>query len=309
MDISVLLATYKRAEILLQTLESFCLLNTGTLEWEILVVDNADDERTRQLIEKYRDKLPIRYLLETKRGKNNALNKAIPGAKGTLIVFTDDDIIAERNWLFEMWEGAKRWPDCSIFGGRILPKFPPGKIPIPREHPFFSGAYAVLDLKRDEGPYRAQDVWGSNMAIRSEVFHRGWRFNPAIGPKGDNYIMGSETELTKRLEKAGFHSIYLPRSLVYHQIRPEQMKLEWIYGRAFRSGRSQAQQYGYPNVPYLFGVPRPLVRELIQLGMEKILHSLDRYKAIDSGIEYWIARGKFYQYRKGLIKETGEFSK
>lgn len=298
MDISVLLSTYRRAEILDRTLESFCHLDTDGLKWELIVVDNADDPKTQRAVENYVGRLPIKYLLETKRGKNNALNTAIEFAKGDLFVFTDDDIIADRNWLFEMWEGAKRWPDCSVFGGRILPKFPPGEIPIPREHPLFEGAYCVADWKRDEGPYRAQDVWGSNMAIRSEVFHQGGRFNSAIGPDGNNYIMGSETELTVRLEKVGCHSIYLPRSLVYHQIRPEQLRIKWLYCRAYRTGRTQAQNNRFPNVPFMFGVPRHLIRKLIENGIKKLLYFFDRKKAIDFGIKYWMVRGNIYQYKK-----------
>jgi len=133
MDISVLFATYCRPEILGRTLESFCSLETNGLKWEVLVVGNANDEATVGVVKKFRGQLPLSYLLETGRGKNNALNRAIEFAKGKLHLFTDDDILADPGWLVETWKGTQRWPHHLVFGGRVLGKFPPWENPITRE--------------------------------------------------------------------------------------------------------------------------------------------------------------------------------
>ncbi|MBZ0156707.1 MAG: glycosyltransferase [Alphaproteobacteria bacterium] len=298
MDISVLLSTYKRPGLLAQTLASFCHMDASGLLWEVLVVDNAGDGETRRVVEGVQGKLDITCLLETRKGKNNALNRAVEEAKGSLLVFTDDDIIAERSWLREMWEGVERWPRFSVFGGRILPRFPSAHVPLPRQHPFFIGAYVLADWGIHEGPYNAAYVWGPNMAVRAKIFREGWRFDPHIGPNGSNYIMGSETEFTKRMEKAGYRAVYLPKSLVHHQIRPEQMKVRWLYGRSFRDGRQKAIWYGWPDVPLLFGVPRYLVRQLLETGMERLFRFYDRERAVDLGLRYWNIRGMLHQYRK-----------
>ena len=99
MDISVILATYKRSEILAKTLQSFCSLETDGLEWEVLVVDNAGDLDTRKTVHRYQQHLPLKYLVEITAGKNNALNHAVKKARGSLFVFTDDDVIAAPSWL------------------------------------------------------------------------------------------------------------------------------------------------------------------------------------------------------------------
>ena len=46
-----------------------------------------------------------------------------------------------------------------------------------------------------EGPINPRLAYGPNMAIRAEIFHSGYRFDEAIGPKGANYAMGSEGEV------------------------------------------------------------------------------------------------------------------
>lgn len=298
MDISVLLSTYRRSALLAQTLESLCRMDAGGLRWEVLVVDNAGDEETRRTAERMRGRLQIACLREPRKGKNNALNRAVEEARGALLVFTDDDIIADRFWLREMREGAERWPGFPVFGGRILPRFPSPDVPLPREHPFFIGAYVLADWNIHEGPYKAAYVWGPNMAVRAEIFREGWRFDPLIGPNGSNYIMGSETEFTMRLEKAGHGAVYLPKSLVHHQIRPEQLKPRWLYGRSFRDGRQKAVRYGRPDAPLLFGVPRYLVRRLVETGVERLFRFYDREKAVDLGLKYWNLRGMLHQYRK-----------
>lgn len=310
MDITVMLTTFRRAEILSQTLNSFCNIITDGLSWEILVVDNDGDPNTEEIVLGFSNKLPIRYLIEKKGGKNNALNKAVELAKGDLFVFTDDDVIADHNWLMEIWEGAMRWPDVSIFGGKILPRYPAGtKIPLSETHQFFKGAYVVADWDAGEGHYSPQKVWGPNMAMRPTIFLDGWRFNPEIGPNGDNYVMGSETELLMRLKESGMNAVFLPKALVHHQIRREQLEVAWLYGRAFRYGRSMAQLYELPNATYWFNVPRYLFRKLLETAIRRIIYCYDYDKRIDLGINYWILRGNIYQYRKRIKQECLEMKR
>jgi len=297
MDISVILATYNRNDILTKTLDSFCNLNVAGIDWELIVVDNANDCIVSTIVNSYVSKLPIHYMAEVRKGKNHALNTAIEIAKGSLYVFTDDDVIADSNWLVEMWEGAQRWPEHSVFGGKILPVFPSENIPISNTHPIFNGAYVVADWNIDEGIYDAHRVWGPNMAIRSSIFANGRKFNTSIGPCGKNYIPGSETELTMRLEKEGLHSIYLPNSLVYHQIRPEQLEVKWLYGRAYRYGRSYAFHNENKNLPYLLGAPRYLFRLLLESTFKRVRYLFNTSKRIDAGIDFWVIKGAIDQYR------------
>ena len=102
MDISVIIATYKRAGLLKQTLESFVSLNTRDMIWQLIIADNAGDIETERVIRSYENRLPLQFLKSSKRGKNAALNGALSKAEGELFVFTDDDIIADPEWLKQL---------------------------------------------------------------------------------------------------------------------------------------------------------------------------------------------------------------
>jgi GT2 family glycosyltransferase len=69
------------------------------------------------------------------------------------------------------------------------------------------------------------------------VFDLGYRFDPAVGPSGASYAMGSETDFAERLGQAGFKTWYCASARVRHFVRREQMEERWLFGRAFRYGR------------------------------------------------------------------------
>jgi glycosyltransferase involved in cell wall biosynthesis len=302
MDISVLLATHRRDDRLRSTLESFTRMEPKGLRWEALVIDNAGEASTRVMVEAFRGALDVKYVIERTPGKNNALNTGLSRATGSLFVFTDDDVIVAPDWLARTWEGAARWATRCVFGGRILPCWPPAglTLPLSADDPALQGALGIADWDLPEGPMPAIQVRGANMSARASVFGAGWRFNPAIGPRSGDYIMGSETEFTVRLERTGLGAVYLPGALVRHQVRAEQLQTHWLYRRSFRNGRGLAFHANYfPSAPRLFGVPRFLWKQLAVSGVRRLIAvaKLDNGAALRNGMDYWRWRGYLHQCR------------
>src|SRR5262249_12048730 len=141
---------------------------------------------------------------------------------GDLAVFTDDDVFPRRDWLLELRKAADSHPSYSIFGGVILPRWevPPspwvGWVPA-------APVFAITDPLLQEGPTDSGFLFGPNLAIRAEVFYRGTRFDPLIGPKGAEYPMGSEAELLQRLKRQGHEAWYAREAVVEHFIRAYQI--------------------------------------------------------------------------------------
>src|SRR5262245_16995158 len=118
---TVLLATMNRARILKTVLEAYCRLLSPPGGWKFVIVDNGSSDDTAKVVGEYRTKLPLTFVLESRRGKNRALNLGLEYTKGDLVVFTDDDTLPTPAWLQEMRACADRRPSFAIFGGPILP--------------------------------------------------------------------------------------------------------------------------------------------------------------------------------------------
>lgn len=307
MYISILLATYKRPKLLKEELESFCAMNTSNIIFEIFIADNADDSETREVIESFRDRLSIRYFVESRPGKSIALNRIIPEAKGDVFVFTDDDIVADKNWLIEIKRGVERWPDHLIFGGRILP-YNPEIIPEDfKKLDSYSHIYAVADWGIGEQEYK--EVFGGSMIVCSEIFRQGHRFNEALGPSAGNYMSGDETEFVLRMRDLGYKAVYLPKSVVYHQIRSEQTTLKWVLGRGFRQGMAWAREDKDDKVMRIFGVPRHLYRAYIESVFKLIVACCIRNEILFKDCRYKIRRvhGMIYQYWRMSKNRYGKY--
>lgn len=299
MKVSIIMATYNRNELLIQTLQGLMDMDTTGLYWEIIVVDNAGNAETSSVCKSFAASIPLKFLVEKAPGKNNALNSALSHAAGELIIFTDDDVIPDRDWVKSLIEAAGHWKTADLFGGRILPKFPDGmiapKIDIPN---FIETTYVIADRDIEEGEFPAGDIWGPNMMVRRHLFDQGLRFNTDIGPTGNSYVMGSETEFLHRVGNAGHIAVYVPSALVYHQIRPEQLTHSWLFGRAFRLGRGRA--YLDRSKPVL-EFKKWMLRDIGVLYARYIFSCLfgSKSERLEDGIKFHIMRGHLYQSYKG----------
>jgi len=275
--ITIIFSTFNGEKTLPLMLKAFLNITPPNDGWEIIAVNNNSTDNTLSILKKYQQLLPIKILFEEKKGKNHALNNAIKQVQGDIIVFTDDDVIPQANWLVKIREIADKQPSFSIFGGKIEPHWitPPKQWNIEWIH--MGIVYAVTSDSNKSGKIGAGYIWGPNMAIRREIFNKGFLFNTAIGPDGtNNYAMGSETSFTFMLEKEGYQCWFEPSCIVKHIIKESQMSSQWVLSRAIRFGRGEAKKRKITNKDgnyhYLFGVPRYLFRQLLEYQLKKIIY-------------------------------------
>jgi glycosyltransferase involved in cell wall biosynthesis len=266
-DVSVIIATRDRAELLAATLRHLAQQQPGAVTWEAIVVDNGSRDRTPDALREPPPGLPLVALSEPRPGKNRALNRALASARGALLLFSDDDVIPDSSWVAEMWAAASRWPEDDIFGGEVRLAFPDGTPPWLREpfHPALN--FARYGTDEPEGPTTRLPN-GPNFAVRARALAT-LRFSESIGPDGTGaYAMGSETEMLERLRARGARFIYVPTAVVRHLVQPHQLGTRYLLGRSYRLGRGEVRRRagrGAPP-PRLFGAPRHLWREIAAAG-------------------------------------------
>lgn len=255
MDLSILIATRDRAESLRRTLESIALQELGELSWEVIVVDNGSTDETSTVLQNPPDGLPLVALHEPSPGKNRALNRALDRARGELLVFTDDDIVAQPGWLAALHSAGCRWPEDSIFGGRVEPRFPEGTRTwlMSDRFPYRRWTFSTFHPRTDEGPTHEPPL-GPNVAFHRRVFDQA-RFADHMGPTTGEYPMGSEVELLLRLYRQGELFVYVPTAAVEHVLAPHQVEYDYLLRRARRCGRGNALLYPEVGDFPLFGIP------------------------------------------------------
>ena len=268
--LTVLIATYNGANTLQKALPAYCQLQSPNGGWRLVIVDNGSTDTTKEIVLSFVDRLPLTYLSEFSKGKNAALNTGLASVEGDLVVLTDDDTLPRLDWLTEMRRAVDSNPSFSVFGGAVIPHWEAQPEEWITSWVPLGIAFSITDSSWKEGPISPGSVFGTNMAIRSEVFRAGYRFNADIGPRGQNYPMGSETELAVRLVDAGFKAWHCKQAVVEHIIRKFQMNRGWILRRAVKFGRGQYRlwiRYQHVNCKSYLGVPRQLLKEMVQQGL------------------------------------------
>ncbi|HEX6979865.1 MAG TPA: glycosyltransferase [Alphaproteobacteria bacterium] len=275
--ITVIIVTAENPTYLRQTLAALSRI-AHPCPFKLLVVHNGDDQGTRDAVGELKDRLPLHYVHEPRRGKNYGCNAAIPHIEGELAIFIDDDVIPAEDWLCRMLEAARANPDYDIFGGRIVPLWPRTPEPWILEWVPLGFTYALTAEDQPEGPIAANLVWGPNMAVRPRVFAAGHRFNPAIGPNGTaTFIMGSEIEFLERLERVGYRAWHVRSAVVQHVLREHQLDRKWIIARAFRGGRglyrlerNRGDHGDGSLLADIYRIARPLPREVWRLAQHRL---------------------------------------
>ncbi len=243
MNLSILIATHNRADGLRDTLWNLARLETSNLSAQFVVIDNNSSDATRDVVRSMMPELNLRYGFEKRQGKNHALNKALETVElGDLVVFTDDDVNPDRDWLQEIVASCITYKEVSVFGGRVIPCFADQTLPQWTNDPFirshvFTEHGSVAGSCATE--YRSGSYpIGPNFWIRREIIERGYRFNPAIGPRPYRRIMGSETSFLHMLRSDGYAMLHIPTAVVRHRIKKEEVSLRHVRRRLRLRGQS-----------------------------------------------------------------------
>src|SRR5262245_39522139 len=122
-DISAVITTYNRSEMLAEALNAVLNQETGGVCYEVVVVDNNSTDNTRATVEAFIAKghSNLRYVFEPKQGIAHGRNAGVGAARGDIIAFTDDDVVVTGNWIATIKRAFDENPDVDFIGGKILP--------------------------------------------------------------------------------------------------------------------------------------------------------------------------------------------
>jgi len=287
-EVSVVVATYNRCEILPGTLES--LINQeGETAYEVIVVDNNSTDDTRNVIEKLRAQPgyeKLTYYFEDKQGVSHARNKGIGAARASIIAFTDDDIRPARNWVSSINKAFKQFPEADCIGGKVLPH-PETKFPAWLTDKYWT-PLALLDLGPEPvklNVHKGAGLVAANMAARASVFQDVGLFHPQLQRVKDSVGSMEDHEFQLRLSAAKKRLMYVPDLVVYAHVLEERLSKEyhrrWYCGHGHFYAVMRDEEFESSKLR-LFDVPSHLYRRTCSNAFDWLKHRLTK----KSGLEF-----------------------
>ena len=240
--LSLVIATYNRAEQLMITLDSVAAQQCSCGEWECVVVDNNSQDDTRERVERFTAEHPelnLRYIFEQKQGLSHARNAGIAASVGDIIAFIDDDERIVEEFVEAYIKLFDSHPDAMAAGGKIIADYPTGRPRWMSHYPELPIANP-MDFGEEVKPFpKSRIPGGGNMAMRRRVFETIGVFDTSLGRTGKKLIGGEESDLFERMAKFSMKCYYVPRAVMYHIIPAEKLTAEYFDRLTYNIGISQ----------------------------------------------------------------------
>jgi glucosyl-dolichyl phosphate glucuronosyltransferase len=229
-DISVIVCTYNRYDVLPDALASLTGQTLLDTKAEIIVVDNSSDVRSQRRFWSDGPPAAIRVVFEPVPGLSRARNRGMREASAPVIAFLDDDAIAAADWCDALVQTFRRHTDAGIVGGPVRPIWPASE---PKWlHQWQRGFLTIVDHGAEERPLNGGEwLAGTNIAFRSEALLEVGGFAEGLGRTGSTLLSNEELLTTSRLHERGFKSYYNPRAEVLHRVHAERVTPAWLRRR------------------------------------------------------------------------------
>jgi GT2 family glycosyltransferase len=218
---SIIVCTHERPDDLRRCLDA--LVPLAAAGHEVLVVDNAPrSTRTADVVAEY----PFRYLCEPRVGLNHARNCGLRAASHPIVAYTDDDAVAEPDWLTALIQPFQT-SRVGCVTGLVLPL----ELETPAQEAFEIYCAHRRDFTRrvlvaPEIPPAAGGLagMGANMAFRRELLLQLGGFDPRLDG-GTATCSGGDTDMFARVLEAGAQIVYTPEAVVWHRHRRTEAEL------------------------------------------------------------------------------------
>ena len=247
LPISAVICTHNREDYLGAAIDS--LLEQDFSNYEVIVVDNASSDSTKQIVESRLPHPRLQYVYEPVTGLSVARNTGAKASQGEIIAYLDDDAVASTSWLSCLWQAYQNNPQLAIAGGKVTLIFPPGKTSPPWLSADLASNLGAYDLG-DEIVYITNPGMtprGLNYSLRRTFLEQIGGFDVNLGRVGKNLLSNEELQMTQLALEKQWQVAYLPQALVAHNVAPERLQPAWFLRRSWWQGVSECYRERLAN--------------------------------------------------------------
>lgn len=233
-------------------LDSLRAQTLGQVHWELLVVDNASDNRLSDMYDlSWHGR--ARHVREDRLGLMSARLRGIAEARGKLLVFADDDNVLAPGFLQQALDIHDRHPNLGTFGaGNLEPEFeiqPPPEI---RPRLTLLALRTVAEARWSNNVKDEDSIpWGAGLCVRRDVADAyetlvdalGLDVTAVLGRRGQELFSGEDDMFSWVAASVGYGFGIFPELQLTHVIPAGRLNrrylLKLIHDRAFSHGIRQ----------------------------------------------------------------------
>jgi len=255
---SIIVPTYGRPAAITSCVEAFTCLSYPNDRFEVIVVDDGSAQPVEALLGKFRGVVELRIVRQANAGPAAARNAGLNMARGEYVAFTDDDCIAEHDWLNAFDEVFKAHPQACI-GGWVANGL--------HSNPYSVASQLLTDHVREFFAEKNSSLLfftTNNIAFPTAALRR-------IGGFFERYrlVASEDRELCYRWSTSGGTLVWEPRAQVVHAhdlMLWEFIRQHFTYGRG-------AYHYYLAREDWNNSWPRPPLQFYINLLRKPLQHS------------------------------------
>jgi len=279
-SISIVLPTYNRKEQLKRVLAALVKQNIAMDDFEVVVVSDGSIDGTNEYLASLEMPFKLVIVFQDNQGVAVARNSGVSHARSELILFIDDDVVADPNLISEHLRTHARMdgdsqriakldlPDTQdqfvVLGPMLTP-------PDVRLAPWVRWEQKMLEKQYQsmtEGrwaPTARQFYTGNTSLARSQILDAGG-FDPA-------FRRAEDVELAFRLKDRGARFIFNPQAIGYHYAERSfnsWLNIAYAYGRNdVIMAQQKDQAWLLPTIMDEFSLRHPLIRGLTHLCLDR----------------------------------------
>jgi len=219
-QISVIIPTLNRAEVLAQTLESLLQQSLSSERFEIVVVDDGSEDETARVVEGFcrADGPQIRYYFQDHQFKGAASNRGVQESRAPLILMLDSDIVASSGLVEKHLHLHHRHLELEfvVLGG-------------------VATRASDVDLLNPAASVTGDERWGPAEWLTTANLSVKRTFLEQAGPFTTGLPCLEDTDMAFRLADRGMRLLYCPSAYGFHLVPLETVDQVVVSGQRYGS--------------------------------------------------------------------------
>lgn len=223
MKYSIIVPVYNRPDEADELLESLTKQTVERFEFEVIIVEDGSQTPCKQVVEKYKDKLDIKYFAKPNSGPGPSRNYGVERAKGDYVLILDSDVVLPQDYLKSVDAELAEHP-CEAFGGpdSAHDSFTQVQKAISYSMTSFFTTGGIRGGKKKLDKFYPRSF---NMGVRRDVYNELGGFS--------KMRFGEDIDFSYRIFEAGYQARLFPSAWVWHKRRTDMDK---FFKQVFNSG-------------------------------------------------------------------------